>query len=146
MQKRHFILAHDTARKLAARLIAEAPEGTQVVFSDPTRNLDQNAMFHGLCHALSKSGLQWCGKPRTSEQWKVLLVSGHTKATQGEVDIIPGLEGEFVNIRESTALMSKKRASSLIEYSIAFCVTNGVDYEQEFERLRNRGLIGERAL
>lgn len=30
------------------------------------------------------------------------------------------LEGEFVNIRESTALMSKRRGSSLIEYSEAF--------------------------
>jgi hypothetical protein len=34
-------------------------------------------------------------------------------------EVIPGLEGEFVNIRESTAHMSKPRASSLIEYAVA---------------------------
>jgi hypothetical protein len=57
----------------------------------------------------------------------VLLVSGHTKATEGEVEFVPGLEGEFVNIRESTARMSVSRASSLIEYAIAFCESNGVE-------------------
>ena len=33
---------------------------------------------------------------------------------------------EFINLRESTALMSIVRGSSLIEYSMAFCVTNNV--------------------
>jgi hypothetical protein len=41
-------------------------------------------------------------------------------ATKEAGEIVPGLEGEFVNIRESTALMSKVRGSSLIEYSQAF--------------------------
>ena len=40
--------------------------------------------------------------------------------------MVPGLEGEFVNIRESTALMSIKRGSSLIEYATAFALSNGV--------------------
>ncbi|MDP9572425.1 UNVERIFIED_ORG: hypothetical protein J2W66_002918 [Agrobacterium larrymoorei] len=56
----------------------------------------------------------------------MLLVSGHTKATQGEVDFVPGLEGEFVNIRESTSRMSVTRAASLITYALAFCDSNGV--------------------
>ena len=33
---------------------------------------------------------------------------------------VPGLEGEFINIRESTAAMSKARGASLIEYAQAF--------------------------
>jgi hypothetical protein len=140
MSKRVFILAHDTARRLASKLVQDAPQGTQVTFSDPTRNLDQNAKFHAICHALSQSDLQWAGKVRSAEQWKVLLVSGHTKATEGEVEIVPGLEGEFINIRESTALMSKKRASSLIEYALAFCVLNDIICDVEFECLRKRGL------
>ncbi len=40
--------------------------------------------------------------------------------------MVPGLEGEFVNIRESTALMSVKRGSSLIEYATAYALSNGV--------------------
>jgi hypothetical protein len=39
---------------------------------------------------------------------------------------VPGLEGEFVNLRESTALMSIKRGASLIEYTQAFAAEHGV--------------------
>ena len=34
--------------------------------------------------------------------------------------------GEVVNLRESTAAMSKKRFSSLVDYVIAYCVENDV--------------------
>ena len=66
------------------------------------------------------------GKRRTSAQWKVLLVSGHAVATKEGAEVVAGIEGEFINIRESTALMSKKRSSSLVEYAIAFCATNDI--------------------
>lgn len=57
---------------------------------------------------------------------EVLLVSGHAIATKEGAEIVPGLEHEFVNLRESTALMSKKRGASLIEYTLAFCAGNGI--------------------
>jgi len=120
MTKRTFILAHAEARRRAAAYIQEAPEGYAVTVSEPARNLEQNAKFHAICSDLEKLGIEWAGKKRTAEQWKVLLVSGHAMATKEGSEIVPGLENEFVNIRESTALMSKKRGSSLIEYSQAF--------------------------
>jgi hypothetical protein len=55
-----------------------------------------------------------------------LLVSGHATATKEGSEILPGLEGEFVNIRESTALMSKKRGASLIEYTLAYAAMNQI--------------------
>jgi hypothetical protein len=90
------------------------------------RNSEQNAKFHALCSDLERSGVQWAGKPRDAAEWKVLLVSGHSVATKQGSDIVPGLEGEFVSLRESTALMSKARSSSLIEYAVAFCAMHGV--------------------
>jgi hypothetical protein len=90
------------------------------------RSDEQNRRFHAMCADISRAGIQWAGKPRTPEQWKVLLVSGHATATKEGAEIIPGIEGEFVNIRESTALMSKKRGSSLIEYTFAFGAEHGV--------------------
>ncbi len=90
------------------------------------RSLDQNAHFHALCGDLAASGLPWAGKPRKAEEWKVLLVSGHSIATKQGSDMVPGIEGEFVNLRESTARMSRARASSLIEYTLAFCAEHGV--------------------
>lgn len=90
------------------------------------RSLDQNAHFHALCADLAKSQLTWVGKRRNADEWKVLLVSGHAMATKEGVEMVPGLEGEFLNIRESTARMSVKRAASLIEYTLAFCANHGV--------------------
>lgn len=115
-----FVLAHAEARRRAIQAVQEAPEGYRVEVSEPKRNGDQNAKFHALCSDIARSGYQWMGKPRTADEWKVLLVSGHAVATKLGAEIVPGLEGEFVNIRESTARMSKGRASSLIEYTIAW--------------------------
>jgi hypothetical protein len=66
------------------------------------------------------------GKKLSLAQWKVLFISGHAVATGLGAEIVPGLEGEFVNIRESSAQMSVKRMASVIEYAIAWAVGNGV--------------------
>jgi len=126
MSKRVFFLVHGQARDGVAAHAHIAPDGWMVTFQEPTRNADQNAKFHAICSDLAKSKLPWAGKPRTADQWKVLLVSAHSKATAEDFEIVPGLEGEFVNIRESTALMSVKRSASLITYALAFCDLNGV--------------------
>ena len=115
-----YVLAHQEARSRAIKAIQDAPDGWVVGLGPPRRNLEQNAKFHALCTDLAKMGISWAGKRRTAEEWKVLLVSGHAMATKEGSEIVPGIEGEFVNIRESTALMSKARGSSLIEYSMAF--------------------------
>lgn len=117
---RSFFLVHDTARRTAAEYMLTAPEGVVVQIKEPSRTLEQNAKFHAICGDFGKAGAVWAGKPRKQQQWKVLLVSGHAVATKEEVEIVPGLESEFVNIRESTALMSVQRSSSLIEYSTAW--------------------------
>ena len=122
-----FVLAHDEARKGAQAFIALAPEGWRVECKPPKRGAEQNAKFHAMCDDLAKSDLKWAGRSRNAAEWKVLLVSGHSKATNEAFDIVPGLEGEFVNLRESTALMSVKRSSSLIEYAAAFMAMQGVE-------------------
>lgn len=124
---KYFTLRNDDIRRNAINAIMEAEDGSRLTIAPAQRSNDQNAMFHALCDDIAKSGLQWAGKERSAEAWKVLLVSGHTKATDGEVEIVPGLEGEFVNIRESTSRMGVARASSLIEYTLAYCVTNRVE-------------------
>jgi hypothetical protein len=100
---------------------------------EETRNLDQNAKFHALCGDIAASGFQWAGKPRTTAQWKCLLVSGHAVATEEEHEIVPGLEGEFLNVRESTALMGVRRSSSLIEYTLAFMADKGIPIREKVE-------------
>ena len=114
------------SRRLCAEYAMQAPDGWAVVFKEPRRNADQNAKFHAICNDLAQSHVTWAGKRRTTAAWKVLLVSGHATATKEGSEMVPGLEGEFVNLRESTAQMSKARGSSLIEYALAFCAAHEV--------------------
>lgn len=126
MSRQTYILSHQIARQRAVDAVRSAPAGFAVQIKEPTRNADQNAKFHALCSDIARSGLEWAGKKRTAAQWKVLLVSGHATATKEGSEMVPGLEGEYVNVRESTALMSVKRSSSLIEYTVAFCAMHEV--------------------
>ncbi len=129
-EKRFFVLSHDEARRRAIVTVEAAPAGYSVTIKPPTRSGEQNAKFHALCSDIARAGVLWAGKARSAEAWKVLLVSGHSTATKEGSEIIPGLEGEFVNIRESTAAMSKKRGASLIEYALAFAAMHGVNMEE----------------
>ena len=121
-----FILHTDRIRENALRAVREAPEGYIVTIAEPTRSVEQNALFHSLCSDIAKSGHPFKGKTRDAAEWKVLLVSGHAIATDSGFEIIAGIENEWVNIRESTANMGVKRASSLIEYTIAYCEMNDI--------------------
>lgn len=123
----YFTLRNDHIRRNAIAAIMEAPDNARVTIADAQRSGDQNAKLHALLNDLANSQLQWAGKRRTLDEWKMLMVSAHAVATGEGGEVIPGIEGEFVAIRESTARMSVARASSLIEYITAFCVSNGVE-------------------
>ena len=56
------------------------------------------------------------------------MISGHAVATKLGAEVIPGIENEFVNIRESSARMGVRRMASLIEYSYAFGTSIGVKF------------------
>lgn len=127
---RRIFLRGKSQREYAKREIDNAPPNSVVTIRDTSRSIEQNAMFHAICSDIAKSGMEWAGKRRDADQWKVLLVSGHTVATKGEAEIMPGLEGEFVNIRESTARMSISRANSLIEYALAWCAEHGIELSE----------------
>lgn len=139
MERKRFCLISDRVRHNAVAAVMAASQGAAVSIGPATRSLDQNAKFHAICSDIAKARTEWAGKARDADEWKVLLVSGHTKATAGEVDIVPGLEGEFVNVRESTARMSVSRAASLIEYALAFCATHDI----ELTETRRQGFLGD---
>ena len=123
--KQLFRLVHSAARKLACEAVNNAPDGYNVELKPETRNGEQNARFHAMLGDVSKQ-LQYMGKPRTPLQWKVLFISGHAIATGLGAEVVPGIEGEFLNIRESSAQMGVKRMASLIEYVMAYGSSNGV--------------------
>lgn len=114
-----------TNRRHLADKVAELPEGYDIKAGPKGRSLDQNAMLHAMFGELAKQGT-YLGRRLTLNQWKTLMISGHAVATGLGADLIPGIEGEFVNIRESSAQMSVARMTSLIEYVHAWAAMNNV--------------------
>ncbi len=125
MSKRILKLTGNLARQAACRYINEEPDGYVVTIAEPTRTLDQNSLLHPILTEISKQAL-WMGKKHQMLQWKTLMVSGHAVATGQPVEMTVGIEGEVVNLRESTAAMSKKRFSSLVEYVLSWCAENDI--------------------
>lgn len=118
-------LTHMT-RQMAVQSVLSAPDGYYFQPpKEPTRNLEQNALLHALFSDLSKQA-KLHGRTLTPHQWKVVMISGHAVATGMGADMVPGIEGEFVNIRESSAHMSVQRMTSLIEYVLAWCAENQI--------------------
>jgi hypothetical protein len=100
-------------------------EGDYLTIGSRTRTLDQNAIFHAMCGDVARQHL-YLGRRLSLQQWKVLYISGHAIATGLGADMLPGLEGEYVNLRESSAQMGVKRMASLIEYVTAYCAENEI--------------------
>lgn len=123
MERQIFHLAHDAARRNAIEAVRTAPEGWRVEVRPRNRTLDQNAMLHALFTEASKTCV-WQGRKLTPIQWKTLFISAHSMATGRGADVMPGLEGEFVNVRESSASMDVVRMASLIEYVQAWIAQN----------------------
>jgi hypothetical protein len=114
-----FRLLNIDIRRRAANAVMSAKDGYIVKIAPPTRNLEQNAKLHAIFSDAARHRL-YCGQKLSSEQWKVLFIRGHSIATGFGAQMVPGLENEFVNIRESSASMSVARMSSLIEYATAY--------------------------
>ena len=130
MNNRTFRLINMEVRCNAAAYCMVAPEGQFARFSDPTRTLEQNAKMHACFGDIAKQA-KYLGRVLAMPQWKTLLISGHAVATGLGVDMVPGIEGEFVNIRESSANMTVPRMCSVIEYSLAYGAMNGVVFGGE---------------
>ena len=130
-QYKPFFLRDQRIKNNCLDLIKELPTDDKkplVIKIQPmTRNLEQNAKFHAMCQDVANQA-EFMGRKLSMEQWKVLFISGHAIATNQKADVVPGLEGEFVNIRESSAKMSVSRMASLIEYVTAYGVANGVKF------------------
>ncbi|EFR5926635.1 recombination protein NinB [Salmonella enterica] len=129
-----FYLRDDRIRRNLIDYINSQPVNADfplvVSFSDPKRTLPQNSLFHVICGDLANTRVQWAGSSWSVPSWKAILVSGHSVATGGQGKVIAGLEGELVPIRESTAAMGIKRMNSLIEYSQAFAVSQGIQLRE----------------
>ena len=129
MDKKQFFLRSNQVRLNCIEFIKELPTDDKkplVVKIQPmTRSLEQNSKLHALLSDISKQ-CEFNGQKRDIDTWKMIMVSAHKIATGGQAEMVIGLEGEVINLRESTAQMSVKRLASLIEYVQSWAVENDV--------------------
>lgn len=120
-----------TNRDVIIDRIRHAPDGWVVRVSPPPRSLPQNNLFHELCGQIAEKRPVWNGLNMDTDDWKALLVVSHAKATadaDAPIRLVPSLEGDgLVQLRESTAKMDKARASSLLEYTLAWAAGQGIE-------------------
>lgn len=133
--KQRYFLRSEQVRSNAVSFIQALPINADkplVVETKPlTRTLEQNAKLHAMLTDISKQ-CEFSGKPRDVETWKSILVSAHKIATGGQAEMAIGIEGEVINLRESTAQMGVKRMASLIEYVTVWGIENGVKFNDRF--------------
>lgn len=132
MSKKKFQLITDQVKRNAVEFILNLPTSKDkpmiIEIKSRGRSLDQNAKLHAMFGDVAASNLHFAGKQRTAEEWKVILISGHSIATGGQGEVIAGIEGELICIRESSAAMSASRMASLIEYVSAFGAEHGISF------------------
>ena len=106
-------------------VLLEANDTVCIEVRERKRSDEQNALLHAMLTEVSRK-LEFNGKKLSVDVWKLVFVSAHAIATGKPAEMVIGLEGEVINLRESTAQMSVKRLSSLIEYIHAYCADKGM--------------------
>lgn len=120
-----FRLVHQAARENAIQAIRKAPDNWVVKVTEPTRNLEQNALLHAELQELV--GRKWCGMCFDVKQWKQLMTSAYLRVKGQNPIYVQALDGDGMDvIYERTSTMSKSEMSELIEYIKAWKAQNAI--------------------
>ncbi len=121
-----FILNNGYCRREATRAIAVAHEGSVVKIGPPTRSLDQNARLHAMLSDIAKTGFEHDGRKFDVEDLKTLFVSTWQIETGKGSDLVRGFSGELVQLRRSTAKMSKEEIGEVMIIVERFCAERNI--------------------
>lgn len=117
-----------TNREVIIDRIRHLPDGWVVRAGPPPRSSPQNRIFHAIVADFAKAIPEWGGAKMDADAWKnVLILSFAKDHSDGRIQLVPDLHGTgLVQIRESSASMSKDRATALIEFCKAEAARLGV--------------------
>ncbi len=88
------------------------------------RSLDQNAKLWVLLTEVSRQ-VDWYGEKLKPEDWKHVFTAALTKQKA-----VPGIDGGFVVLGQSTSQMNKHQFSELIEVIYAFGANQGMTWSE----------------
>ena len=107
--------------------LLEAHDLIRIEVREKNRTDEQNSKLHAMLGDIANKAT-WQGDKLDIDGWKNLFVSGHTIATKAPYNLVMGLEGELVNVRERTSKMGVRRLASLIDYIEAWAAENVVEF------------------
>lgn len=112
-----------TNRQHLAEKVANLPDGYDIKAGPPTRNLEQNAALWAMLTDVSEQ-IVWHGRKLSPDSWKCIFT-----ATLKKQDVVPGIDGGFVVIGQSTSKMTKHEMSDLLELIASFGAQNNVKFK-----------------
>jgi len=135
--KRIFIFAHDTARKLAAAYCMQAPAGYVCTIQEPTKKRLQEEKYHSMVGDIADQCL-FMQQKWSREDWKRLLVDAFAKAMREagtplhhDGRVVPSLDHErVVQLGIQTREFRVKEAINFIDYLYAYGNENGVVWSE----------------
>ena len=88
-----------------------------------TRSLEQNRRLWSLLSDLAHQ-VNWHGNKLTADEWKCVM-----SASLKRQKVVPGLDGEFVVLGQSTSKMTRAEMAELQELIEAFGAQQGVSFK-----------------
>jgi hypothetical protein len=119
-----FKLVHPTVRQNAMRAITHAPDGFVCEIKPATRSVIQNARLWAMLTDVSEQ-VDWHGQKLAKEDWKHVF-----SASLKQQRAVPGLDGGFVVLGQSTSRMTVREMSDLIELMLAFGAEHDVKWSE----------------
>jgi len=105
--------------------VRAAPDGMVVEVKPPNRTLEQNALLWSRLTEISRR-VEWHGRYLDPESWKHIFTAALSKQ-----DVVPGIDGGFVILGKSTARMSKREMTDLLDLIDAFAAERNIDWKDD---------------
>lgn len=134
VEKKTYLIRDNRIRQNCIEAIQNLPANTdrplQIIIQEDTRSLAQNRMLWACLRDVSQQ-VVWHGKKLDSDSWKNIF-SASLKGQQ----TVPGINGGFVVLGQSTSKMRVSEMRDLIELIHAFGTEHNVRFSDESARAR----------
>ena len=111
-----------------AKSMLAAGHSLTLTIKPETRSLKENALLHALICHIAKTQ-EWAGAKRDAETWKRLLVAAWCRATGQQVEFLPALDGQGVDIVfRHTSKLTRSECAELIEFILAWGAQQGIEF------------------
>lgn len=132
MEKQTYLLRNSSVKQNCITTIQQLPTDSarplQITIQEDTRSLAQNRMLWACLHDVSQQ-VVWYGRKMDAESWKHVF-----SAALKQQETVPGINGGFVVLGQSTSKMRVSEMRDLITIIHAFGAEQNVRFSDESAR------------